>query len=643
MRNPVADVRPASSAFPPIAEYGFLSDCETTALVAPNGAVEWLCLPRLDSPSVFGSMLDRDAGTFRLGPADVHVPAQRRYLPGTMVLETSWGTRGGWVIVRDALLIGPWHHESDRSGSHRRAPTDYDADHVLLRTIRCVNGEVQMNLDCEPWFDYGRKPGEWEYSGPSYHQAVVRAEGCDIELKLTTDLRMGFEGPRATARTLLKEGDLRFVALSWSEHEPPTDYDEAYRRLVWTAHHWQHWLDHGDFPDHPWRTYLQRSALTLKGLTFSPTGALAAAATTSLPETPGGERNWDYRYTWIRDATFTLWGLYTLGFDWEANDFFYFIADVAEAEEGQLQIMYGIGGEDELPESTLDNLSGYEGARPVRIGNGAFDQDQHDVWGAVLDSIYLHTRSRDQLPERLWPIVVKQVESALENWSEPDRGIWEVRGDPKHFTSSKLMCWVAADRGARLAELREDLERAARWQSAADEIKDDICRNAVDERGVFCQHYETDALDASVLLMPLVRFLPSDDERIKKTVLAIADELSDDGLVLRYRVEETDDGLSGEEGTFTICSFWLVSALVEIGEVERARALCEKLLSYASPLMLYAEEIDTKTGRHLGNFPQAFAHLAQINAVMHVIRADQGLEGGGFSFGREMERTESAQ
>jgi GH15 family glucan-1,4-alpha-glucosidase len=366
-----------------------------------------------------------------------------------------------------------------------------------------------------------------------------------------------------------------------------------------------------------------------------------AAPTTSLPETVGGERNWDYRYTWIRDATFMLWGLYTLGFDWEANDFFYFIADVAEAEQGQLQIMYGIDGEDELPERTLDHLSGYDGARPIRVGNGAYDQDQHDVWGALLDSFYLHTKSRDHLPERIWPILVRQVEAALENWRHEDRGIWEVRGDPKHFTSSKLMCWVAADRGARLAEIRGELEPAARWQSAADEIKDDICEHALDDRGVFCQHYDTDALDASVLLMPLVRFLPPDDERIRKTVLAIADELTEDGMVLRYRTDETDDGLRGEEGTFTICSFWLVAAFVEIGEVEQARDLCEKILSYSSPLGLYAEEIDPRTGRHLGNFPQAFTHLALINAVMHVIRADQGLEAGQLPFERELARQRS--
>jgi GH15 family glucan-1,4-alpha-glucosidase len=616
-----------TSPFPPIADYAFLSDCETCALVAPSGNVEWMCLPRFDSPSVFGSILDRDAGMFRLGPDGVEVPAARRYLPGTMVLETSWDAPGGWIVVRDVLLIGPWHHEADRSHTHRRAPTDYDADHVLLRVVRCVNGEVQVNLDCEPSFDYGRSIARWEYDGNSYRSAVARAEGTKTELRLTSDINVGFEGPRATGRTLVKEGETLFAALSWSEHPAPQTWEEANDRLVWTAHHWQHWLARGAFPDHPWRAHLQRSALTLKGLSYGPTGALVAAATTSLPESPGGERNWDYRYTWIRDATFMLWGLYTLGFEWEANDFFYFLADVAEADPDDLQIMYGIGGERELPEQELEHLSGYEGARPVRIGNGAYDQSQHDVWGAILDSFYLHTKSRDHLPERIWPILVKQVERAIERWREPDCGIWEVRGEPRHFTSSKLMCWVAADRGARLAEIREELEYAARWQSVAEEIKADICAHALDERGVFCQSYGSTALDASVLLMPLVRFLPSDDERIRATVLAIADELTVDDLVLRYRPREAEDGLEGEEGTFTICSFWLVSALVDIGELPRARGLCEKLLSFASPLQLYAEEIDPHTGRHLGNFPQAFTHLALINAVMHVIRAEAELAG----------------
>ncbi|MDP9441668.1 MAG: glycoside hydrolase family 15 protein [Actinomycetota bacterium] len=618
------------SPFPPIASYGFLSDCEVTALVAPSGNVEWMCLPRMDSPGVFGAILDRDAGGFRLGPADVTVPAARRYLPGTMVLETSWGTTTGWIIVRDVLLIGPWHHMDDLSHTHRRAPTDYDADHVLLRTVRCVNGEVQVTLDCEPTFDYGRKPAQWSYTDRGYHQGLARADGVELQLQLTTDMRVGFEGSRAMARTLLKDGESRFCALSWSEHEPPFTCDEAHRRMTWTAHHWQHWLARGNFPDHPWRGFLQRSALTLKGLTFAPTGALVAAATTSLPETPGGERNWDYRYSWIRDSTFALWALYALGFDWEANDFFWFIADVAERDE-ELQVMYGVGGDRDLDERVLEHLHGYEGARPVRVGNGAHRQRQHDLWGAVLDSVYIHTTSRDRLDERLWPILCRQVECALDHWREPDRGMWEVRGEPKHFTSSKMMCWVAADRGARLARIRDEFDLADRWQAAADEIHADICANGVDDRGVFTQHYDTRALDASLLLMPLVRFLPPDDPRVRATVLAIADELTVEGLVLRYRVKETDDGLSGEEGSFTICSFWLVSALAEIGEHLRARQLCEKLLSMASPLELYAEELDPHTGRHLGNFPQAFTHLALINAVLHVIDHEQARTPGWLS------------
>jgi alpha,alpha-trehalase len=627
---PEGDPFDGSSPFPPIASYAFLSDCECNALVAPSGNVEWMCLPRPDAASVFGALLDRAAGSFRVGPADVMVPAGRRYLPGTNVLETTWQTSTGWVIVRDALLMAPWYHHDERSSTHRRAPRDHEPEHILLRTIKCVNGTVELTLDCEPVFDYGAVGPEWDYDGPGYGRATATAPGTDFRLRLVTDMRVGFEGRRAHALTSMKEGDALFVALGWSDHECPKDFDEAANCMWRTGEFWRQWLNHGSFPDHPWRTYLQRSALALKGLTYAPTGAMLAASTTSLPETPGGERNWDYRYTWIRDATFTLWGLYTLGFDSEANDFFYFVADCCE-EDADLQIMYGVGGERRLVESELDHLTGYEGATPVRVGNGAYDQDQHDVWGAVLDSVYLHTKSRDYMPERVWPILERQVETALDHWREPDRGIWEVRGEPRHFTSSKLMCWVAADRGARLARLRGEHDKAHKWQAAADEIHADVCENAVDDRGVFTQHYDTDALDASNLLLPLTRFLPADDRRVRKTILAIADELTHDGLVLRYKVDETDDGLSGEEGTFTICSFWLVSALVEIGHVHRARQLCEKLISYASPLLLYAEEIDPRSGRHLGNFPQAFTHLALINAVMHVIRADTRDAVRGFS------------
>ena len=574
-----------------------------------------MCLPRPDNPSVFAAMLDRAAGSFRFGPASVMVPAGRRYLPGTLVLETTWRTRTGWLVVREALCIGPWYHDQRRSGTHRRPPTDYEAEHILLRTARCVVGSVELSLDCQPVFDYGRTGAKWEYSGPDYGEAIATGGEKDVPLRLVTDLRVGFEGPGAHATKILRQGERAYAALvwprsqfstseeHWAEHPPPANAEEAFQKIERTADFWREWINRGEFPEHPWQSFLQRSALTLKGLTYSPTGALLAAATTSLPETIGGERNWDYRYTWIRDGTFMLWGLYTLGFAREANDFFYFIADVAAGKQ-DLQVMYGIGGEHELAEKTLDHLSGYEGSRPVRIGNGAYNQKQHDVWGAVLDSVYLHTKSRDYLPEVVWPILKRSVEAALDNWRKPDRGIWEVRGDPKHFTSSKLMCWVAADRGARLAELHGDLDLARTWQAAADEIKADICEHGVDSRGVFVQHYGTKALDASVLLIPLVRFLPPDDPRVRATVLAIANELSVDGMVLRYRADETDDGLHGEEGTFTICSFWLVSALAEIGELARARELCEKLLSYASPLQLYAEEIDPATAATWATFPR---------------------------------------
>ncbi|MGY4765738.1 glycoside hydrolase family 15 protein [Kribbella sp. CWNU-51] len=615
---------PSRSAHPPIADYAFLSDCESNCLIAPSGAVEWMCLPRHDSPSVFGAILDRSAGSFRLGPYGVQVPAARRYLPGSLMLETTWKAPTGWLIVRDALLMGPWHNVAERSVTHRRTPTDYDAEHCLLRTVKCVSGAVDLSMVCEPMFGYGRKEATWRYDGPGYAEAVADCPDLDhdVTLKLTTDLRLGLEGRTAQARTRMSQGDTAFVALSWSVLSPPRTWVEALVRMGRTAEYWRQWMNVGVFPDHPWSSYLARSALTLKGLTFAPTGALLAAATTSLPETPHGERNWDYRYSWVRDSTFALWGLYTIGLDREANDFFSFLTEMCDGEH-DIQIMYGIGGERELPEQTLDHLTGYEGARPIRVGNAAYLQGQHDVWGAILDSVYLHARSRDQVTESLWPFLKRQAEAAAKHWREPDQGIWESRGEPQHFTSSKLMCWVAMDRGAKLARLHDEPGFADDWQAVADEIRHDICTNGVDDRGVFVQRYGAGTLDASLLLLPLLRFLPADDPRVRATVRAIADELTEDGMVLRYRVAETDDGMHGAEGTFTICSFWLVSALVEIGELDEATALCEKLLSYASPLGLYAEELDPLSGRHLGNFPQAFTHLAMINAITHIIRAEE--------------------
>jgi alpha,alpha-trehalase len=611
------------SPFPPIADYAFVSDCHTSALIASDGSIEWMCVPRFDSPSMFGALLDRRAGSFRVGPYGIVVPLSVRYEPGTMVVETTWMTPSGWLIVRDALTIGPWHHGHSDETSHTRPPTDQDADHMLVRIIECTQGHVQVEAVCEPMFDYGRNPAQWELRDEGW--GAADATDGETTLRIRSDLRLGIEGNRVRARHTMVEGERRFVSLGWSHGlHCPAGIEDADKRMAATSHYWRDWLSGGRFPDHRWRTHLQRSALTLKGLTYAPTGATVAAATTSLPETPGGERNWDYRYCWMRDATFTLWGLHALGLDWEADDFMQFVADLERNGDGALQIMYGLGGERDLTEHVLEHLTGYEGSVPVRTGNGAFSQRQNDVYGSVLDSVYLHTKAGGHIPQRLWGVIQDQVRSAMAIWRQPDQGIWESRGEPKHYVSSKLMCWVALDRGARLAEIEGEFELAHEWQAVADEIGADILEHGVSARGVFRQHYETDALDASTLLVPLVRFLPPDDERVRATVCAIADELQENGFVLRYRVEETDDGLHGEEGTFLICSFWLVSALSEIGERRQAEHLCERLLSYSSSLGLYAEELEASSGRHLGNYPQAFTHLALINAVTHVIQAQQG-------------------
>jgi len=447
----------------------------------------------------------------------------------------------------------------------------------------------------------------------------LAASGGEQKLRLATDMEPSIDGDRVAGQLTLQEGQSCYAALCWDEEGgAPRSAPEAEERIDATSDFWRAWLRHGSFPDHPWRVHLQRSAVVLKGLTYAPTGALLAAATTSLPETPGGERNWDYRYSWIRDSTFSLWALHTLGFDEEATDFSQFISDIVRGREGKLQIMYGIEGEQDLTESTLDHLSGYEGARPVRIGNGAFKQRQNDVWGALLDSIYIHSKTIDHIRDESWELIVDAVEAAIEAWPHPDQGIWEARGEPKHYVSSKLMIWVAVDRAARLAHRQGEQALAERWGGVAIEVKEEILERGVRD-GVFRQHYETDALDASTLLVPLFRFLPPTDDRVPKTVDAIANELTRDGLVLRYLVEETDDGLHGQEASFTICSFWLASALAEIGERDQARELCERLLGLAGSLDLYAEELDAASGRHWGNFPQAFTHLALINAVSHVI------------------------
>jgi GH15 family glucan-1,4-alpha-glucosidase len=610
----------APSPFPPIADYAFLSDCHTSALVAPDGSIDWLCVPRFDSPSVFGNLLDRQAGSFRLGPFGINVPTARIYEPGTNVLATTWKTPTGWVLVRDALTMGPRRGE-DTVTPHTRPPTDDDADHMLVRTILCLDGSVEMELICEPEFDYGRTPAEWTLVGDERHTAD--AKGPDLTIRVQTDMGLGIEGDWVRGRHTLQQGDQAFVALSWSEGlVVPETTDEANERMAATVKFWRRWMGNARMPDHRWRDPIQRSALAIKGLTYMPTGATVAAATTSLPETPGGSRNWDYRFTWIRDSTFTLQALHFLNLDWEADEFMQFVADLEPNGDGALQIMYGIDGRRDLTESTRDDLSGYAGASPVRLGNGAFDQRQNDVFGAALDSILLHSRRSQRIPRRLWPVVEAQAKCATAVWREPDQGIWEARGEPQHYVSSKLMCWVALDRAAKLAEIRGAPQLQEAWRATAEEIKADILEHGARD-GVLRQHYDTDSLDASTLLAALFGFLPPGDERLRTSVEAIADDLTEDGFVLRYRVEETDDGLSGKEGSFLICSFWLVSALSIVGDGQRARDLMEKLLSVASPLGLYAEEFDTSTGRHLGNFPQAFSHLALIEAAARIILAER--------------------
>jgi alpha,alpha-trehalase len=619
-----AATRGQAQSFPPIADYGFVSDCENSCLVAPDGSIEWLCLPRPDSASIFAALLDRSAGTFRFGPMGTLVPHNRRYVPGTMVLETTWHTPTGWLLVQDLLVVRPVEDGARRPG-YKRAPGDAAATGTLLRLATCIDGRVEVVVNAVPVFEYGLKLGTWEYEGDGYDTMTVKPPEGDPVVTLHSSVALASAGARCYGRSTLEKGESAYVALSWAGRHP-SSLEEAEGQLDETISYWRDWLSNGSFPDHPWRSYMERSALTLKGLSYAPTGAIMAAATTSLPETPGGARNWDYRYTWIRDSSFMLRSLYRLGFDWEALEYFAFVIEAVGGTTGDfsLQIMYGIDGRKDLTEHTLDHLSGWRNSRPVRVGNGAWDQHQNDVWGMILDAVDIHLRQgASQIVHATWEGLSAFVEAAITHAGDPDQGIWEIRGDPQHFTASKVLCWIAMDRGADLARSRGDDERAEHWRKAADDLRAEILDKGVDSEGRFRQHYGNDELDASLLLIPILGFLPPDDERVRTTVLAIADDLTEDGLVLRYKVDTTDTGFEGKEGTFTICSFWLVTALAMIGERERATALCQKLLNFAGPLQLYAEEIDARSGEHLGNFPQAFTHLALIDAVGRLIEAER--------------------
>ena len=453
----------APSPFTPIADYAFLSDCHTGALVAPDGAIDWLCVPSFDSPSIFGSLLDREAGFFRFAPFGINHPTARSYDAGTNVLVTTWKTPTGWVVVEDALTMGPWETE-DTVTPHTRPPADDDADHMLVRTVRLHRragrdrARRRARLRLRP-----RPTATWALVDDDRHRAEATGAGQTVRLVYRPRAR-DRGGPRACAarpaggRAGVLRADVGGRASQRRRTSTrPSSGSHATRRF------WRRWLGTARLPDHRFRDPIQRSALTIKGLTYMPTGATVAALTTSLPETPGGERNWDYRYTWMRDTTFTLQALHYLNLDWEADEFMQFVGDLEANEDGGLQIMYGIDGRRDLTESTRDDLTGYAGARPVRIGNGAFDQRQNDVFGAVLDSILLHTTKSGRLPRRLWPVVGAQAKCATAVWQNPDQGIWEARGKPQHYVSSKLMCWVALDRAAKLAAIRGDQELQAEW------------------------------------------------------------------------------------------------------------------------------------------------------------------------------------
>src|SRR5436190_3565397 len=611
---------PASSPahegdFRPIPDYGLLADCTSAALVDRSGSIDWLCLPHYDSPAVFSRLLDPAAGHWSITPTGAF-DVERRYLPGSLVIETTFRTDTGVVRLTDALAFQPGQRGHDLGK---------DAPHELLRLVEGVEGEVERRYELAPRPEYGLvKPlfrmedlGGRTFGGPN--RIAVRV-GVRCELDDMATLRATFT---------VAAGEQVGFSLRWAAPDDPAPVacppERVATRLQDTVDGWRSWEGEHDVYDGPRRELVKLSSRVLKGLTYRPTGAIVAAPTAGLPETEGGERNWDYRYAWVRDASLTVQALYIGSCSDEVDEFVSFMTSSAGGRvDRHLQIMYGIDGRHDLAERELDHLRGWRDSRPVRVGNGAWNQTQLDVYGELLDAIYLYRDALGDLHPEIQRFVRDLADTAAARWNERDAGMWEMRGSHQHHLSSKMFCWVAVDRAVRLAPKLGEYAKPDEWAAERDQIREAILeRGWSEKRQAFAQAFDSDELDAAALLMPVVGFLPATDPRMRSTIEAIARDLTEDGLVLRYRNEEgvNADGLVGEEGTFVLCSFWLVSCLARAGEIDRAAALFDQVVGYASDLGLLAEEVDTHNGELLGNYPQAFSHIGLIVAASHLDKA----------------------
>ena len=598
----------SGTGFLPIAEHGLIGDLRSVALVGTDGTIDWYCCPSFDAPSVFASILDAErGGCFELA-ATVPARTKQFYFPDTNVLITRFFTEDGVGEVQDFMPVDDGVAEPER--------------HRLIRRVLCVRGSIPFRTRVAPRFDYGTRPHTVRLAGE-----VAVFESDTLSLALTATVPLEADGLDARADFKLSEGESAVFALDQVGGEVTPRRcarTEAEEQFNSTVAYWRHWLSASKYRGR-WREMVHRSALTLKLLTYAPTGAIVAAPTTSLPEQLGGERNWDYRYVWVRDAAFCVYALLRLGFTGEAEAFMNFVTRHVSPGDGKpsgpLQIMYGIDGRTDLPERELAHLSGHQGSAPVRVGNAAADQLQLDIYGALIDSIYLYDKWAKPISSDQWDDVCALVDWVCEHWDQPDEGIWETRGGRKNFLYSRLMCWVAIERAIRMANRRGLPADLLRWRESRDTIYRRIMKRGWSEaRQAFVQHEDDDVLDAAVLMMPLTKFIAPTDPKWLSTLDALTHDLVSDSLVYRYDPQASPDGLRGDEGTFSICSFWYVEAMVHAGRVDEARLAFEKMLTYANHLGLYAEEI-SHTGEQQGNFPQAFTHLALISAAFNLDRA----------------------